>query len=77
MGESSGRVYSLYSRDMFSIGTLNVEYAELGTALTVLWGEPGTRQKEIRAVVSRWPHLDLPKNSEYDVEQIPHRLVPA
>jgi glycine cleavage system aminomethyltransferase T len=71
VGYSSGRDYSLRSRDMFSIGTVQVEHAGLGTELTVLWGEPGSRQKEIRVVVARFPHIDLPLNSEVDVSTIP------
>ncbi len=72
VGVSTGRTYSLYSRDMFSMGTINVEYIEPGTELFVLWGEPGMRQKKIRAVVAKFPHIDLPLNSQYDVATIPH-----
>ena len=38
---------------------------------SVLWGNPGTRQKEIRAVVSRFPYLDVDRNEEVDVSTIP------
>ena len=72
VGASSGRTYSLYSRDMFSIGTINAELAEIGTEVFVLWGEPGTRQKKVRAVVSKFPHIDIALNSAFDVESIPH-----
>jgi glycine cleavage system aminomethyltransferase T len=71
VGCSNGRVYSLYSRDMTSMGCVDVKCAELGTELTVLWGEPGQRQKEIRAVVSRYPHLSMQSNATYDTASIP------
>jgi hypothetical protein len=37
----------------------------------VLWGDPGTRQKEIRATVSRFPYLDENRNEHVDVSKIP------
>lgn len=73
IGWSSGREYSLYSRDMFSMACLKTEFCEYGTEVYVLWGEPGTRQKKIRATVQPFPHLDMPQNKDFDVEQIPHR----
>ena len=73
IGWSSGREYSLYSRDMFSLATLKTEFCEYGTEVYVLWGEPGTRQKKIRATVEKFPHLDMPQNRDFDIEQIPHR----
>jgi glycine cleavage system aminomethyltransferase T len=71
VGNSTSRVYSMLSRDIFSMGVLHVEDAGLGTEVRVLWGDPGTRQKEIRAVVSPYPHLELPTNSTMDVSSIP------
>ena len=71
VGYSSGRDYSLRSRDMWSVGTVDAAYAEPGTELTVLWGEPCTRQKEIRVTVTKYPHLDLPLNQNIDVSTIP------
>jgi glycine cleavage system aminomethyltransferase T len=71
VGSSTARVYSLFSRDMISTGVISIEHAQLGTELKVLWGDPATRQKEIRAVVSRYPHLALPSNSSIDVASIP------
>lgn len=38
----------------------------------VVWGEPGTRQKLIRAKVARcWPYFDTGRNQKVDVSQIP------
>jgi glycine cleavage system aminomethyltransferase T len=72
IGYSSGREYTLYSRQMFSLATIDVACAELGNEVRVLWGEPGHRQKMIRATVAPFPILDLTQNSKYDVEAIPH-----
>ncbi|WP_458779836.1 hypothetical protein [Arthrobacter sp. D3-16] len=71
VGISSGRTYSLHFRKMLSLCSIDVEYAQLGTEVTVLWGEPGTRQKEIRATVSRFPYLNENRNENVDVNNIP------
>ena len=71
VGYSSGRQYSLMSRDIFSLGVIDVDKVEMGTELHVLWGEPGTRQKLIRATVSKVPHLEMTMNWDYDVSNIP------
>ena len=67
----SGRAQSWYYREMLSLATLDTAYAELGTEVFVLWGEPGTRQKKIRAVVSRFPYLNENRNEDVDVDTIP------
>lgn len=73
VGVSSGRCFSWYYRDMISLAIIDPEYAELGTEIEVLWGNPGTRQKRIRATVSRFPYYNEPyRNEKFDVEQIPH-----
>ena len=71
IGQSSGRAQSWYYREMLSLATLDTAYAELGTEVFVLWGEPGTRQKKIRAVVSRFPYLNENRNEDVDVDTIP------
>jgi len=71
VGSSAARVYSLHSRDIISMGVIDVKHAQLGTELKVVWGDPGTRQKEVRAAVSPYPHLALPSNSTFDVASIP------
>ncbi len=43
----------------------------LGTEVTVVWGDPGTRQKHIRATVSRFPYLNENRNEVFDVSGIP------
>jgi glycine cleavage system aminomethyltransferase T len=72
IGYSSGRQYTLYSHQMFSLATIDVKHTEIGNEVRVLWGEPGNRQKMIRATVAPFPILDLTPNYKYDVETIPH-----
>ena len=59
---------------MLSLATIDTRYAEEGTEVVVLWGHPDTRQKEIRATVSRFPYLiDPVRNENFDVSTIPSR----
>jgi glycine cleavage system aminomethyltransferase T len=71
IGISSGRCYSYYFRDMISLCTIKVEYAEIGKEVVVVWGNPGTRQKNIRAVVSRFPYLDQGRNEKIGTDHVP------
>lgn len=77
VGVSSGRIYSLFYKEMISLCSLKTDCADLGAQVTVLWGDPGTRQTEIRATVSRFPFLDLERNENIDVTQLPQALVSA
>ena len=72
IGISTGRINSVYYRRMISLGFIDKQYAAEGTELTVLWGRPGTPQKEIRVTVARYPYFDLENNRAIDVEKIPH-----
>ncbi|CCH88286.1 Glycine cleavage T protein (Aminomethyl transferase) [Modestobacter italicus] len=56
VGVATSRGYSYWFRQMLSLSTLDVAASELGTELTVHWGRPGGRQKEIRAVVAAAPY---------------------
>jgi len=71
IGGSSGRVYTYYYKKMISLCSIEKEYAEEGTEVTIVWGE-GELKKNIRAKVARFPYLDLPNNNSFDVETIPH-----
>ncbi|HWH26208.1 MAG TPA: hypothetical protein VNT53_06135 [Pseudolysinimonas sp.] len=73
VGLSSGRVSSVFFREMLSLAMLDAEYAEEGTAPTLIWGDPGTRQKKIRVTVARFPYLNENRNENVDVETIPRR----
>jgi glycine cleavage system aminomethyltransferase T len=75
VGISSGRAYSYYFREMISLCSIDVKYGDLGTEVIVLWGDPGTRQKEIRAKVSRFPYLSENRNQVVDVSGIPCHAV--
>ena len=72
IGISSGRAYSYYFREMLSLCSIDVEHSAIGTLVVVLWGNPGTRQKEIRAKVSLFPYLRENRNQVVDVSKIPH-----
>jgi glycine cleavage system aminomethyltransferase T len=72
VGTSSGRCYTNWSREMLSLATIKKEHATEGTEVVVLWGDPGTNQKEIRATVARFPYLiDPVRNEKVDVSAIP------
>jgi glycine cleavage system aminomethyltransferase T len=71
IGKSTGRLYTLYYKRMISMAFVDPEYAEIGRELTVIWGEPGTRQIPIRARVARYPYLDLTPNAKYNLDSIP------
>jgi len=71
IGISSGRMFSPYYREMISLCSIDAPYSKLGTEVTVLWGDPGTRQKEIKAIVSRFPYMNENRNENVDVNTIP------
>lgn len=71
VGMSTGRIISWYYRRMISLATIDPEYAKIGTEVVVLWGDPGTRQKEIRATVTRYPYHEEGRNDTVDVSKIP------
>jgi vanillate/3-O-methylgallate O-demethylase len=56
VGVTTSRGYSYYFREMLSLCTIDVAHAEIGTEVEVLWGEPGKRQKTIRAKVAAAPY---------------------
>ncbi len=71
VGISTGRIISWYYRSMVSLAVIDPEYAKIGTDVIVLWGDEGTRQKEIRAKVTRFPYHAEGRNDEVDVSTIP------
>lgn len=56
VGVSTSRGYSVYFRRMLSLCSIDVAYTEPGTTVTVVWGDPGTEQKRIRATVAPAPY---------------------
>jgi glycine cleavage system aminomethyltransferase T len=71
VGISSGRIYSYYYRQMISLCSIDAAAGELGEEVLVLWGDPGTRQKQIRATVERFPFYNENRNEKLDVSAIP------
>lgn len=55
-GISTSRGYSYFFREMLSLCVIDVDQAMLGTEVTLIWGNPGTPQKEIRATVAPAPY---------------------
>ena len=58
VGATSSRGYSAHFREMISHAVIDIELAEPGTELTVLWGAPGTPQRKIRAVTASSPYKE-------------------
>ncbi|GAA3985517.1 hypothetical protein [Streptomyces plumbiresistens] len=65
VGVTTSRGYSYYFRQMLSLCPIDVQYAEPGTEVTIVWGNAGDPEKRIRATVAPAPykadhrHLDL------------------
>jgi glycine cleavage system aminomethyltransferase T len=71
IGISSGTTYSYYYREVISHGTIDVDQAKIGSEVIVHWGDYGKRIKEVKAIVERFPYLDLPRNKKYDLSTVP------
>jgi vanillate/3-O-methylgallate O-demethylase len=56
VGASTIPGYSYYFRKVLALAYLEPALCEPGTEVTVIWGDPGTRQKEIRATVAPAPY---------------------
>jgi len=56
VGLATSRCYSYYFREMLSLAVIDVDRAEPGTEVTVIWGDVGQRQKQIRATVAAAPY---------------------
>ncbi len=76
IGIATGRTYAYYERRMISLAFIETAYAVEGTEVTVLWGEPGHPQKEIRAKVAAFPYYNGEyRNETCDVDKlIPKRF---
>ncbi|GAB3618388.1 aminomethyltransferase family protein [Okibacterium endophyticum] len=58
IGHTTSRAYSYYFREMISLAVIDVEHAAIGTRVEVLWGDPGQRQKVVRATVAPAPYKE-------------------
>ncbi|HWH26303.1 MAG TPA: hypothetical protein VNT53_06635 [Pseudolysinimonas sp.] len=56
VGVTSSRGYSAFFREMISLAVIDVEHCSIGDEVTVLWGNPGTPQREIRATIQPAPY---------------------
>lgn len=65
VGATTSRGYSYYFREMLSLCTIDVEQAEIGNEVVVVWGAPGHPQKEIRATVQRAPYKQDNRRASY------------
>ena len=66
VGLATGRTPAFYEGTMISLAYLDKELAAEGTEVTVLWGDVGHPQIEIRATVARFPYY----NGEYRNEKL-------
>ena len=71
VGASTGRTYSVYYHKMLSICFIDPAYSAEGTELSLVWGNPGTRQKQIKVTVVRFPYFNENPNQTFDTETIP------
>jgi vanillate/3-O-methylgallate O-demethylase len=69
VGIATSRCYSYFFRDTLSLCTIDLNCAEPGTEVSVLWGSPGYPVKEIRAVVAPAPYKR--DSRKIDVSQLP------
>jgi len=68
VGVATSRGYSFYYRKMLSHCVIDMDYAAPGTEVAVIWGEPGSPQKRIRAIVGPSPYK--PDNRRADLKAI-------
>jgi vanillate/3-O-methylgallate O-demethylase len=56
VGVATSRGYSYYFRQMLSLCVIDVEHGEPDTDVTLVWGDPGEPQREMRAKVAPAPY---------------------
>lgn len=69
VGVATSLGFSYFFRKMLSHCTIDLAYAEPGTPVTVIWGDPGIRQKAIRATVAPSPFKK--DNRRVDITAMP------
>ena len=59
---------------MISLAFLPAKYAVEGLEVTILWGQSGGRQKEIRAKITQFPYYNGEfRNETFNTENIPRQ----
>jgi glycine cleavage system aminomethyltransferase T len=71
VGCSTSRAYSPFFRQMISLCVIDKGLTEPGTEVTVVWGDRGGPQKEIRATVTEVPFKEDQRRT--DVTRLPFR----
>jgi glycine cleavage system aminomethyltransferase T len=72
VGLATGRTPSFDYGTMISLAWIDREFAAEGTEVTVLWGDVGHPQFEIRATVARFPYYNGKyRNETFDTSEIP------
>jgi vanillate/3-O-methylgallate O-demethylase len=74
VGVATSRGYSYWFRQMLSLCVIDPQSAEPGTDVTVVWGEPGKPQKEIRAKVAPAPYKKDNRRSDVWAEALARPL---
>lgn len=72
VGVATSRGFSYTFRKMLSHCVIDIAHAVTGADVTVVWGDPGTRQKDIRATVASSPYKA--DNRRADLSAMPLRL---
>ncbi|HET6509013.1 MAG TPA: hypothetical protein VFG42_19625 [Baekduia sp.] len=71
VGVSTSRGFSEYFKEMLSLCTIDVAHTEPGTEVVVVWGDPGSPQKEIRATVAPAPYKTDNRRADVSALQAP------
>jgi len=72
IGISTVPGYSYYFRKIISLTYIDVKFSKPGTKVVIVWGNPGTPQKQIRATVAPAPYKK--DNRRIDVTKLPSYL---
>jgi vanillate/3-O-methylgallate O-demethylase len=56
IGVSTTPGHSYHFRKVLALAYLEIEHTQPGTAVTIVWGNPGTPQKHVRATVAPAPY---------------------
>ena len=73
IGISTNRCFSYYFRKMISHCSIDLDYSKLGTEVNIVWGDPGSRQKTIRATVAQSPFKS--DNRRVDLSSLPDKIL--